>query len=438
MTVKAPEKLKDSGVDWLGKIPANWKTERAKHLFYQKQRPPKESDDIVTAFRDGEVTLRSLRRTEGYTFADKEIGYQHVDPGDLVIHAMDAFAGAIGVSDSAGKMSPVCSVCAPVNHREVNVEFYVHLLQTMTKSGYLRAISKGIRQRSTDFRYKDFANLHLPVPDKETQNKIVEFINDETVKIDNLIAKQERLLELLEEKRRATITHAVTRGLDPNVELKETNIPWLGKIPKHWSFEKNKYHLAFSKGLNITKSDLTDEGVPVISYGQVHSKYPVRFDPHSDALPFVPESYLKVRGARIRRGDFIFADTSEDYEGSGNFSMLTSDATVLAGYHSIVARLTKDNILPRYKAYYFASEQHRNQIRVRVSGVKVYSISQSSLANTLSLIPTMAEQKAIADFLDKHEQKTTELKQKIQTQIGLLHERRASLVSYTVTGKIEI
>ncbi|WP_267779915.1 restriction endonuclease subunit S, partial [Vibrio cholerae] len=105
--------MKDSGVDWIGKIPEHWEVRRAKYIFKKENRPVSLEDDVVTCFRDGQVTLRTNRRTEGFTFATKEHGYQGIRKGDLVIHAMDAFAGAIGVSDSDGKSSPVYSACTP-------------------------------------------------------------------------------------------------------------------------------------------------------------------------------------------------------------------------------------------------------------------------------------------------------------------------------------
>ena len=107
--------LKDSGIPWVGFVPSTWDMKRAKFLFSLAQRPPQPDDGIVTAFRDGQVTLRSNRRTDGFTNALKETGYQRVHKGDLVIHAMDAFAGAIGVSDSDGKCTPVYSCCVPSN-----------------------------------------------------------------------------------------------------------------------------------------------------------------------------------------------------------------------------------------------------------------------------------------------------------------------------------
>ncbi|MBJ7592846.1 restriction endonuclease subunit S domain-containing protein [Aeromonas veronii] len=168
MTLTAMPKYdiyQDSGVEGIGKIPSTWKLKKAKWLFSKVDRPVRSEDEIVTCFRDGQVTLRSNRRTEGFTNALKEHGYQGIRVGDLVIHAMDAFAGAIGVSDADGKSTPVYSVCVPRNEKQVNPFFYAYYLRDLALSGYIVSLAKGIRERSTDFRFSDFSQLFLPLPD---------------------------------------------------------------------------------------------------------------------------------------------------------------------------------------------------------------------------------------------------------------------------------
>lgn len=427
----------DSGVDWLGDIPAKWSLSKISVHFRRKKIRGMIDEELLSVYRDYGVVIKSSRDDNHNTASEDLSNYQLVEPGDLVTNKMKTWQGSIAISEHRGIVSPAYFILSPLSTGQVPK--YVHyLLRSPIYIAQYGRYSKGIRIGQWDLEYEQFKTFPLLLPSEVTQQNIVDYLDTETAKIDALIAKQEQLLKLLEEKRRATITHSVTRGLDPLVELKKTNIAWLGKIPRHWHFEKNKYHIIFSKGLNITKADLSETGIPVISYGQVHSKYPVYFDPNNDVLPFVPESYLDVKNARMQKGDFIFADTSEDYNGSGNFSMLTSDATVLAGYHSIVARLKDRSVLPKYQAYYFASEQHRNQVRAKVSGVKVYSISQGLLSNTLSLLPPIVEQQAIVRFLDKHIEASDILKSKIKTQIALLRERRTSIISHAVTGKIKI
>ena len=195
------DRYRDSEADWAGSLPIEWAVEKAKWLFLRAERPVQPDDEIVTCFRDGQVTLRSNRRTEGFTNALKEHGYQRIHKGDLVIHAMDAFAGAIGVSDSTGKSTPVYSACIPRKPDTVNPYFYAYYMRSLAGSGYLVSLAKGIRERSTDFRFADFAELVLALPSLDTQNAIVGFLDEKTGKIDAAIALEERQIALLEDQR---------------------------------------------------------------------------------------------------------------------------------------------------------------------------------------------------------------------------------------------
>ena len=141
MSLNQYQRYKDSGISWIGEIPEAWHVRRLKTLFQLENRPTRDDDEIITAFRDGQVTLRSKRREDGFTNALKEIGYQGVRTGDLVIHAMDAFAGAIGVSDSDGKSTPVYSVCT-ARSATVETRYYGLLLRYMALSGFINSLAK--------------------------------------------------------------------------------------------------------------------------------------------------------------------------------------------------------------------------------------------------------------------------------------------------------
>lgn len=202
--------MKNSGVDWIGEIPEHWEIRRAKYIFKKLSRPVRDEDGVVTCFRDGEVTLRTNRRTEGFTFATKEHGYQGIRRGDLVIHAMDAFAGAIGVSDSDGKSSPVYSACVPHSNVSVNPKYYALYLRNLAAGGFIESLAKGIRERSTDFRFNDFAELFLPLPDYETQCEVVSHIENEHNKADAGMQHLVEQIKKLKEYKTTLINSAVT------------------------------------------------------------------------------------------------------------------------------------------------------------------------------------------------------------------------------------
>lgn len=227
---------KESSIPWSPRIPAGWGTERAKWLFTKMDRPVRPEDEVVTCFRNGRVTLRKNRRLRGFTEAIVEAGYQGIRKGDLVIHAMDAFAGAVGVSDSDGKGTPVYSVCQP--RRSANPYYYANTVREMSRAQWILAIAKGIRERSTDFRFETFGNQRVPLPPPDEQAAIVRFLEHANRKIDGFIRAKRKLIGLLNEQKQAIIHRAVTRGLDPHAPLKPSGIPWLGDIPQHWEVRK--------------------------------------------------------------------------------------------------------------------------------------------------------------------------------------------------------
>ena len=204
-------KMKDSGIPWIGEIPEHWKLQRAKVMFRKEKRRVRSSDEVVTCFRDGTVTLRKNRRTKGFTESFTESGYQGVRKGDLVIHQMDAFAGAIGVSDSDGKGTSVYHCCTPKG--EFDVYYYAFVLRRMAKSGFIQSLYRGIRERSSDFNFNVFGNQYLPVPPLSEQQAIVAYIDSKLQKIDQYMCNLQREIDYLKEFKQRLISDAVTGQL---------------------------------------------------------------------------------------------------------------------------------------------------------------------------------------------------------------------------------
>lgn len=202
--------MKPSGIPWIASIPAHWHIKRGKSIFQEVYRDVRPEDGTVTCFRDGEVTLRTNRRTTGFTESEKEIGYHGVRVGDLVIHQMDAFAGSIGISDSDGKCSPICIVCQPLHNDEADLGYYCQLLRVMAHSGFIQSLAKGIRERTTDFRYKTLGTLHFPVPPYQEQQEIAAYLDEKCGKIDAIIEKIGTKVGRLKELKRSLINEVVT------------------------------------------------------------------------------------------------------------------------------------------------------------------------------------------------------------------------------------
>lgn len=205
--IRGDRPMKNSGIEWIGTCPLNWTVCRIKNVIFPQEKEVLPDDEIITCFRDGEVTLRKNRREDGFTVSFTEHGYHGVDKGDLVIHGMDAFAGAIGCSDSRGKTTPVVHTCKTAG----NNRFFMYFLRSMAYGNILMDLSSGVRIRSSDFR--NFAKLGVfgtVMPPLEEQNEIVDYIDGIVIQMDRLIQKKENLLTEIENYKKSLIYEYVT------------------------------------------------------------------------------------------------------------------------------------------------------------------------------------------------------------------------------------
>lgn len=198
--------MKDSGIPWIGKIPQNWKIIKGKYLFRLLSKPVKKDDQVITCFRDGQVTLRVKRRTTGFTMSDQEIGYQGIDKGDLVVHGMDGFAGAIGISDSRGKGSPVLNVLDSNQDKK----YMMYCLRATAQLGVFQALAKGIRVRSADTRWSTLANLKYAIPPQSEQANVVNYLSNNSYKLNAIIQAKKDLVEKLNQYKQSIIYEYVT------------------------------------------------------------------------------------------------------------------------------------------------------------------------------------------------------------------------------------
>ena len=438
MDFKEYPSYKNSGVEWLGDVPEHWEVIPSKFYFIERKEKAESSDKQLTASQKHGIIFQEDFMAENgrvmVVMKNPEI-LKKVRPNDFVI-SMRSFQGGLELSYLEGSISSAYVMLKP-NLNVVDIEYFKYLFKTPRYIQSLQSTSNLIRDGQA-LRFNNFSQVKLVLPPKADQQKIVAFLDTETTRIDNLIAKQEKLIELLEEQRKSIISHAVTKGLNPNAPMKDSGVEWLGEVPEHWTVLKNRHIFNFSKGLSITKENLQENGVPCVSYGEVHSKFGFEFNPEINDMKFVSEEYLETsKNCLLNSGDFIFADTSEDFEGSGNFSYLNSNSQVFAGYHTVIARL-KSKQKPRFFAYIFDSNAHRKQIQTQVKGIKVFSITQGILKDIYSWLPPVHEQDLIVEYLDNECKKISLLKAKQIELIEKLKEYRSSIISHAVTGKIDI
>lgn len=421
---------KDSSVQWIGQIPSGWPIEKAKWIFSRAERPVRKEDKIVTCFRDGEVTLRSNRRTEGFTNALKEHGYQGIRKGDLVIHAMDAFAGAIGVSDSDGKSTPVYSACIPRIKNRVNVYYYSYYLRNLALAGFIESLAKGIRERSTDFRFSDFAELLLPFPALEDQNQIVEFLNQKTSEIDQAIAIKEQQIALLNERKQIVIQKAVSQGLNPNVSMKDSGVEWIGKIPEHWEIlpltkystrvdYRGKTPEKVEEGRLLVTTRNIKNGVLDYQISQEYIKESQYKDVMSRGLPQI--------------GDILFT-----MEAPLGHSAIVDREDIAIAQRIIKFRLAPEMLNSYFVNYYFQTDIFQKYLYSLGTGSTALGIKASKLGMLKLIAPNLDEQGKIVEFLKVEEKKFNSAFELIQQQIEKLKEYKTTLINDAVTGKIKV
>ncbi|SET34940.1 type I restriction enzyme, S subunit [Nitrosomonas marina] len=422
---RAYPEYRESGIKWLGEMPKYWKLRKSKYLFNRLQRDVRPEDGVVTAFRDGQVTLRSKRRIDGFTESIKEIGYQGVRKGDLLVHAMDGFAGAIGVSDSDGKCSPVCSVCVPNKPNQIYMPYYGYLVRQLAVTDFITSLAKGIRERSTEFRFNEFATLELALPPLEEQQTIANFLDHETAKIDTLIEKQQQLIKLLKEKRQAVISHAVTKGLNPNAPMRDSGVEWLGEVPAHWELLKGTYIGRLFGSESVSDDEVMPQG----------------------EIPFIKVSNLSVDSFDLEGLNF-FVDNPPGRKLKTRFNYIVFPKRGAAIFTNKVNIVKVDSIIDPNLMGWEIGEKVRSEYIAHLLKLRgladiadvstVPQINNKHIEPIKFPIPPTQEQEGILKYLNIETRKFDLLIKKSKLAIELMQERRTALISAAVTGKIDV
>lgn len=422
---------KNSGVEWLGEIPSHWEIVRLGSKFIERKEKVSDKD-----FKPLSVTKTGVvPQLDNAAKTDDGDNRKLVRKDDFVINSRSDRKGSSGLSKFEGSVSLINIVLKPL---DINLEYSNFMLKC---NGFIEEFYRnghGIVADLWTTRFWDMKSIMLPIPPKDEQEKIASYLDEKIAKIDASISGKEKFIELLKEQKQIIINDAVTKGLNKNAKFKNSGVEWLGEIPGHWDVKRFKDYFKFDKGLTITKENLQDEGIFCVNYGEIHSKLGFEVNPKIDNLKCVGKEYLKAnQKSLVKNGDFIFADTSEDIEGAGNFTYLNSCLPTFAGYHTIICR-PKKNLASRYLAYEFQSTTFRSQIQKRVKGVKVYSITQGLLAGLIIWLPPKDEQEKIVEYIENKISKIDKLLNLEQEYIKSLKEYKASLIDSVVTGKVKV
>ena len=390
--------------------------------------------NIFNNFRVDVDNVRLVAMTKGEV-------QNRVETGDILFLMSSEDYESIGkpsvVSDKVGELY-LNSFCRGlrITRSEVCPDYVAYYLSAESVRQLLRLEARGFTR--INLKIDRLASQEVLLPKLSVQRQIVAYLDEKAAAIDARVAVLEKKLAAYRRLKPSVINQAVTRGLDPKAEMKDSGVDWIGKIPAGWEARNLTQCCDFFKGLAITKADLTESGTPVISYGQIHSKLNIGTHLRPELLRHVPEAIAAADpGSRLKVGDIVFADTSEDVEGCGNCVLIDAEFPVYAGYHAIVARPDESG-RSRYLSYLFNAPRWRAQIRAKVAGIKVFSITQRIFKGVSLLLPSVADANAIADYLDAECAKIDKAAGLVTREIELYRKLKRSLINEVVTGKRKV
>ncbi|MDB2384743.1 restriction endonuclease subunit S [Endozoicomonas sp.] len=400
----------DSGIDWLGDIPSHWETIPVGRLFNRTKRTNQEKKELLSVYRDYGVIPKSSRDDNNNKPSEDLSPYQLVRENDLVMNKMKAWQGSIAISEYEGIVSPAYFVYEPKSKLfEYAHPKYVHYLlrNPIYIAQYLRQ-SKGIRVNQWDLDPDEFQRIELLLPTKHEQQQIYNFLDHETAKIDTLIDKQQQLIKLLKEKRQAVISHAVTKGLDPNAPMRDSSVEWLGEVPSHWKIVKLSYFLKLLSGDGITSNQIEPEG-----------KYP-------------------VMGGNGLRGFTTNYNCNGEYALIGRQGALCGNINIAKGKffateHAVVVYPYINFNLTFLSEFLRFMNLGQYSVSAAQPGISVERINGLIIA-----IPPLQEQMSIGGKIEDYSDMFDALTAKAKTMITVLKERRTALISAAVTGKIDV
>lgn len=430
MSFPAYPDYRESGFQWLGRIPENWVSIPFGVLFRRTKRVGYADEELLSVYRDYGV-IRKSDRDDNFNKASEDLStYQLVEPGDLAMNKMKAWQGSLGISAHRGIVSPAYFVFAP--KQEFHARFLHYLLRSPPYAAGYMTISKGIRINQWDVDPDHLSTLPVLFPSLDEQAAIAAFLDRETAKIDALVAEQEQLIALLREKRQAVISYAVTKGLNPDAPVKDSGIEWLGEIPARWAVSPLKYLVSFRSGGTPSKDnpDYWDGEIPWASAKDLKVELLSDTQDHltqraidSGVAATVPAGavVVLVRGMMLAR---LFP--------------VCELAVPMTINQDCKALLPGSNITGSYLAWALRGTADETLNRLDEAGHGTKALRMEAWTSMELPVPPLNEQHDIVAHLTEATIRIDQLADEAQSAITLLQERRAALISATVTGKIDV
>jgi len=431
MKYQAYPEYKDSGVEWLLNIPVKWNLLEGKRIFKNRREASSIDDDQLAASQKygviPQIKMMQLSDSKVMLALKGTQSFRHVEQNDFVI-SLRSFEGGIEHSTYSGCVSPAYTVLKAT--KCIEPFFYRYLFKSKPFIAALQSTTDSLRDGKS-ITYEQFGGIPLVLPSIEEQKQIAAFLDHETAKIDTLIEKQQQLIKLLKEKRQAVISHAVTKGLNPDAPMKDSGIEWLGKMPEKWSIAKLSYRYEVLLGKMLDDKKITGNHL-----GTYLRNTDIQWDRiNTEDLPkmdFCPEEHDRYS---VKKGDLIVCEGGE----IGRCAIWKRDTSCF--YQKALHRLrplNPANDYTRFMFYVLFDAVHQERFISGAGKATIAHLPAEAFRQYRFAFPSNEEQKVIADYLDQKKNEYDRLESKAEQQILLLQERRTALISAAVTGKIDV
>ena len=436
--VKKYPTYKDSGIEWSGLVPENWGALPIRAIFEERneKNEGRKTDYILSVTKDRGVIPYDEKGAIGNNKSEDIERYKLVYPNDFVINKMNVVIGSLGMSKYFGAFSQVYLVYKP-RTSQININYYSYIFSNPSFYKSLIKYCTGIMELRESLNKEDFKKLILPFPDYQTQTAIVDYLDLKTALIDQAIGIKQKQIELLKERRQILLHKAVTRGLNPDVKLKDSGVEYLGDIPKDWNVVRFKYVIR-------TKARLGWKGLKASEYVDT-SEYGFLATPnikgenidYSGAYFITKKRYEESPEIMLQKDDILLV---KDGSTLGIINIVKSMPFYCTVNSSIaVLRILDDNLLnAEYLHYFLKSDYSQKIIVLKKDGMGVPHLFQSDINNFIALMPTIKEQKEIVIHIEKQTTKIDTVISLKEQEIGKLKEYKATLINSAVTGKIKV
>ena len=441
MKYKKYPSYKDSGISWLGEIPKHWNQRKIKH--FAQTIPGGTPSTIEPEYWDGDIpwlpsgavqnciinedrVIKFITKKGLYNSATK-----YIKPNSTLIALTGATCGNIGYLTFQSTANQ--SVVGIVTQKSTSDKYVFYSLISQ-KSQILVKRTGGAQAGINE---QDVKDIFISYPPIQEQQQIANFLDKATAKIDTLIEKQTKQIELLKEKRQAVISHAVTKGIKSNVKMKDSGVEWLGEIPEHWEVTKLKFYVNVKGRIGFrgyTKDDLVskEEGALVIGASEMNNNAKLEIK-NPQYISWY--KYYESPEIILTQGDLLFVQRGSTVGKVAHIDFDIEKATI----NPSLVVLKRIKLNPSYLKYYLLSHLIKSIVKVETSNTAIPMISQEQIGNyTLSIPKKESDQQQIVNYLEEKTSKIDTLIEKSNKSIELLKEKRTALISAAVTGKIDV